>query len=234
DAVKYSYPNEDFLNTILKNNIQKIVFKSGRTQIFNEATSFKKVSNVSNWDNVSVTTLEGEVKGLYKIGDLTIKSKGSGLGSASKVKDRAYRKLKIEAALLGANVILITDETSVGNQLGNKYSAGQVAETQMSGIAYSNALPDFEILQQLLGGKQPVLVRIESLGNNSSDYKSEEIPATQIELSNVRKEGQLIYVTASIQGAKGKDFRVVNINDNEIILMEQHKGKISNYTLVII
>lgn len=34
DAVRYTYPDEDLVNSIYKNSVQKIVLKSGRTQIF--------------------------------------------------------------------------------------------------------------------------------------------------------------------------------------------------------
>lgn len=43
DAVKFSYLGEDLINTIYKNSIQKIAFKSGRIQEFTEASSLKKV-----------------------------------------------------------------------------------------------------------------------------------------------------------------------------------------------
>jgi len=51
DAVKFSYPNEDLINSVYKNTIQKIVFKSGRVQVFAESTYFKTVNNIDDYDN---------------------------------------------------------------------------------------------------------------------------------------------------------------------------------------
>ncbi len=34
DAIKYTLPGEDIMNSVYKNTVQKIIFKSGRVQIF--------------------------------------------------------------------------------------------------------------------------------------------------------------------------------------------------------
>lgn len=46
DAVKFTYPGEDLINTIYKNTVEKIMFKSGRVQKFAEATSFKTINGL--------------------------------------------------------------------------------------------------------------------------------------------------------------------------------------------
>src|ERR1700748_2824150 len=94
DAVKYTYPGEDLINTVFKNSVQKIIFKSGRVQTFAESTSYKKVSGVMDFDNVTVTSVESEVRGLYKISEVGSKAKGTTVfSSMEKVKERAYHKL---------------------------------------------------------------------------------------------------------------------------------------------
>src|SRR5471030_2380529 len=62
DAVKYTYPGEDVINSVYKNTVQKIIFKSGRVQTFAEATSYKAITGVSDFDNVSITSIESEVR----------------------------------------------------------------------------------------------------------------------------------------------------------------------------
>jgi len=100
DAVKFTYPDEDLINTIYKNTVTSISFKSGRVQRFAEATSFKPVNGPEDFENVSITKVEGEVRGLYKLGNVSAKAKGTTVYSnIEKVKERAYRKMKIEAAM---------------------------------------------------------------------------------------------------------------------------------------
>src|SRR5678815_2087658 len=50
DAVKFIYPNEEIINTVYKNTIQKIVFKSGRVQTFAEATNYKTVNGATEYE----------------------------------------------------------------------------------------------------------------------------------------------------------------------------------------
>src|SRR5690349_23148616 len=61
DAVKFVYPNEEIINTVYKNTIQKIVFKSGRVQTFAEATSYKTVRGAEEYENVTFTYVQSEV-----------------------------------------------------------------------------------------------------------------------------------------------------------------------------
>jgi len=111
DAVKYTYPNEDLINTVYKNTVQKIIFKSGRMQTFAEATSYKTINSVSDYNSVTITSVESEVRGLFKIADVSSKAKGTTVYSnQERVKDRAYRKMKIQAAMFGANVVYLTNQ----------------------------------------------------------------------------------------------------------------------------
>ena len=120
DAVKYTYPNEDLINTIYKNTVQKIIFKSGRVQTFVEATSYRSINSVSDYNNVTITSVESEVKGLFKIADVSSKAKGTTVySSQERVKDRAYRTMKIQAAMFGANVVSLNPQKTEGNKYGS-------------------------------------------------------------------------------------------------------------------
>jgi hypothetical protein len=233
DAVKFSYPNEDLVNSMIKNKIQKIVFKSGRVQVFSEATSYKKVTCVEDWENVSLSRLESELQGLYKIGDISVKAKGSGLESSSKVNDRAYRKLKMEAALQGANIVYVASETSVGNKMGTAYQAGQAAETQLSGITYTSTLPKYSDFVKATQGKNTFLIKKDELGNNSSSFSSDSYSNIATPIANPQEKGSFIYVTSTIKGADATEFRVTYFDAGKLILTEEYKGKVKNYTLLI-
>jgi hypothetical protein len=232
DAVKFLYPNEDILNSMVKSRIQKIVFKSGRVQVFSESTSYKKVTCVEDWENVSISRLESEIQGLYKIGDISVKAKAF-IESSSKVNERAIMKLKMEAALQGANVVYIVTETSVGNKMGTQYQAGQAAETQISGITYSNSLPKYSDFAKILKDKNTILVKKQVLYNSSTSVTAYEIKNKPTPISNTQEKGSFIYATATIKDAYSNEFRVTYFDAKKIILMEDHKGEIWNYTIQI-
>ena len=58
EVINYAFPNEDVVTSIYKNTVMKIRFKSGRIQNFTEAFALKTLSNVYDYDQVSLTRLE--------------------------------------------------------------------------------------------------------------------------------------------------------------------------------
>jgi len=158
NSVKFSYPKEDLINNINKNVIKKIVFKSGRVQTFSNMSGYKIIKSGLDFENVSISLVFEEVKGLYKIGEAGAKAKGTTeLSSIEKVKERAIRKMKITAAMQGANVIYQTQINTTDNipgQSGAVTKAAQPTQTTVSGIAYSSELPSFDEFKQAIGSRK--------------------------------------------------------------------------------
>lgn len=201
EAVKYVYPNEDVINTLYKNAIQKIVFKSGRIQTFAESTSYKTVNGAEDFDNVTLTSVAIEVKGLFKVGDVSSKARGTTtLASMEKVKERATRKLKTVAAMMGANIIFLTQNQTTDNQMGTRFQAGRPTATNMTGVAYSNKLPNNDDFQKLVGGKinfstyETIL-----LSGSDADYEVNNT-AKSVQIIKIYDESGLIMVNAKIEG----------------------------------
>ena len=172
DVIKYVYPGEKVINSIHKNAVEKIVFSSGRTQTFREAVAVKPVDGPQDWKNVTISRLEFEVRGLYKMGEVSAKAKGTTiLSNMNRVKDRAFRKLKIQAAMMGANVIYLTNQDVEGNRIFD--DSGNPTETNLSGVAYSSELPDYKSFKKILEQKdQFIYAQKLFLGNNSTDIKT--------------------------------------------------------------
>lgn len=177
DAVKYTYPNEDLINTSYKNTIQKIVLKSGRIQTFNEASAFNKVNSIQDFEKVTISNVESEVKGLFKIADVGAKAKGgSTFSSMEKVRNRAYNKIKIQSAMMGANVVYLAHQNTEGNKMGGYWQAGSTTETILTGVAYSNSVLDYNSLKSKLGDKTTFnVVKEYRLGTSSMEYSENKI-----------------------------------------------------------
>jgi hypothetical protein len=233
DAVKYSYPNEDLINTVYKNTVQKIIFKSGRIQTFAEATSYKSITSVSDYNNVTITSVESEVKGLFKIADVSSKAKGTTVYSnQERVKDRAYRKMKIQAAMFGANVVYLTNQRTEGNKYGSYYTSGSTAETNLTGIAYSNASPDFKQFKKLIGSRTalPAVEEFE-LGASDSDVSQSNIRKTFI-ISNILDESGIVYIEGNLEGEKNIiRFQLANFNNDSFSVAYKERGKAYNFVV---
>jgi hypothetical protein len=230
DAVKYTFQGEDVINSVYKNTVQKIIFKSGRVQSFAESTSYKSVTNVMDYGNVSITVVESEVRGLYKLGDVSSKAKGTTkLSSEEKVKDRAYRKLKIEAAMFGANVIYISNQLSQGSSLGY---FGSKAATNLTGIAYSSVLPDYDKFKRLVGTKIDFYaLKQYKLGASDSDVSQSDINQS-FRINNILNDNGIIYIEGNLQGEKDIiKFQLANFNDNDFSI--EYKDGDTDYSFVI-
>ena len=144
ESVKFTYPGEDVVNTIKIESVNRIVFKSGRVQTFSEAPSYRQVVDGLDWEYVSVIQTEGQLNGLYQLDDVSAKAKAmTGFGSVGKMENRAMMKLKIETAMNGGNVVYITQQNSSSrSQVSNSSSV-------VSGIAYSNKIPDYNAFLNL-------------------------------------------------------------------------------------
>ena len=232
EAIKFAYIGEDIINSVYKTTVQKIVFKSGRIQTFAELTSYKTVKSADDFDNVTLTQVESEIRGLFKLGDVSSKAKGATvLSSMVKVKERATRKMKIEAAMMGANIVYLTQNLTSGNQVGTKYQAGNSTETNLSGVAYSNHLPDYGELVKLIGDrKQFSTLERYKLSGSYTDFEKDNFEK-DMELVQLNNENGLIMINAKITGVDNTSFRIINFTKEQFIIMYKEGQKIYNYTI---
>ncbi|GAB3961928.1 hypothetical protein GCM10028805_61710 [Spirosoma harenae] len=137
NEIKFKYPNEDLTNTVSKNLVKEIRFASGRTQPISTRV---EILMEEDWPKVQITTLENEVAGLAKIGEVRAKANGATVFSnAAKVDERATEKLKREAARLGAHIVLIQSKNVRGADY--NYFGSTTARSVLTGVAYGYEKP---------------------------------------------------------------------------------------------
>lgn len=223
DVVKFTYPNEDIINTSYKNTINKIVFRSGRTQTFNEGSIYKIVSSINDYENVTVTTLENEIKGLYKIDLVGATDLGSVFANSEKIKDFALKKIKMQASMLGANVVYITDSRNDGAIYGGYYGGYKGAESSISGVAFTNKLLDFKLFSNKIGeNKVFKLISESSLSPNSRNYSNFSFSDTTFNLNNVIKENGIIYLEGAINDKINK-YILSYFDENHFYIYHENK-----------
>ena len=235
DAVKYTFQGEDLVNTLYKNSVQKIVFKSGRIQTFAEATSFKTVTGVDDFENVTITQVENEIKGLFKIGDLSSKAKGATtLSNQERVKERAFRKIKIIAAMMGANIIYVTNQRTEGNKAGGYYQSGSSAETNLTGVAYTNQLPSIEDFKKIVTDKKNFSAIEEAKIWSSASDMSKSIIQKSFTINSITNESGLIILNGLLQGeSKYTSFRVVRFDKEYFNIFYEDKSTSYNIKIKI-
>lgn len=238
NIIKYTYPEEETIYSISKHQIEKIEFASGRVENFQ--SPFKKIKGLENADDVFVTYNPDEVTGLANAGQLFSKATGvTTLSSMNNVKNRSLDKMKAEAAMIGANVILIGNSSSRGNTYGNEYVPGVSTQTVLFGQAYNSFPQNTQKLISLTEGKVVHHYQTHSLNRNdfgpefaiATKYDAERRPLL-LEITEVSEMDGKVYV--QIPGLKTKTgtLEVIRANEEQIILMEQTNKVIYNYVLV--
>lgn len=238
NSIKYSFPNESTVYSVSKHQVTKIEFASGREEIFQ--SPFKEVNSLDDFQNVYITYSSEDVSGLNPKGELFSKSTGvTTLSSINNVKNRAVEKLKAEAAMLGANVILIGNMYQRGNEYGGENEAGNSTQTTFSGVAYSTEKMDIEKAKSELEGKRFHHYQTHRLNRNS--WSPERSIATKYDENRkplmfsidgvFEKEGEL-YVSSTNLPTKTKELKVISIDEEAVILMERNDKVTINYYLI--
>ena len=213
--------------------VEPIRFKSGRVQIFSESSSFNIVTGGEDWEKVTISQVENEVKGLFKLDQVSTKAKGATIYSnMNKVKNRAYDKLKIQAALLGGNVVYLTNQNTEGNNTGSMFQSAKTTETNLSGVAYTNRRPKYqEFMNQIGDNRNFKLDRINELGNNDTELYTKLITNKQISFDKIFDENGNLFVLSKIDGAGTDKFKITYFDSSKIVLMWMDRKKVINYVL---
>lgn len=228
DAVKFSYPGEEILNTLGTNTISKIVFRTGRIQTFAAESSFGDVKNGLDWEYVTVIQNDRELKGLYQLDQVNSKAKAAtGWGSVGKMENRAKRKLLIETAMNGGNVVFLTQQNS------STRSQKSTSSSVMGGVAYSSSVPNYVSIKRMIDSNNEFrYVEQHRLGVNDDDMKIATKNGEEVRLDKVEKNGHLVYVNSSIPDVDETKFRISYFDSEQVILVYRTKKHIVNLILI--
>jgi hypothetical protein len=142
--------------------------------------------------------------------------------------------MKIQAAMFGANIILLTNQRTEGNKYGGYFQSSSTTETNLTGIAYSNILPDLEKFKSLIGvNKTFFAVKKFELGASDSDVSAEDIN-DEFNLMNVVNENGIITIEGQLKSEKRNTmFQLANFTGDSFSIAYKYKGAAYNYTIKI-
>lgn len=241
DSIKFTYPNEEQVNRILKKTAQKIVFKSGVKDVFYEPISLNKVNGPDDWENVAITRSAKEVKAFRQVGTVSAETGGQGSvnpigaigavlgGNMGTIRKHTFRKMKMQCAMSGGNLIHITqlDSTSA-LYLG---LGGKGAEMAGKGIAYTAIPLNSSEFRGKLSSKTTYTC-VEKIEMSTKDFQFTKSQFDSVfKPSFVISEADLLYVIGTLANVRTGQFRVISFTEKQYILM--HKDKATTYNYVI-
>jgi len=130
-TIRYSEANSDETITLERKQIQKIIYSTGRKEVYNKPVMMMVAEG--DWKTVIVTDRKNDVSGLYELGEVSTKS-SAGSRNAKSAKKSAIIRLQKKAANLGGMIVLITREQSIGG-------FGEPPTYEVEGIAYGYEPP---------------------------------------------------------------------------------------------
>lgn len=238
NSIKYSYPNEETVYTISRYQVTKIVFSSGREEVFE--SPIKEVNGLDDFERVFITYNPEDISGLEPMGELFSKATGvTTLSSINEVKNRALDKLKAEAAMIGANVVFIGDVYQRGNQFGGQNQAGSSTQTTFNGTGYSTKKIDPAKVKDLVNSRSFHHYQTHKLNRNAwspertiaTTYGADRKPIMFRITEVLEKDGE-IYIKTKDLPTKARELKVIHADEEALILMERNEKITTNYYLI--
>jgi hypothetical protein len=130
-TVSYSKPEQSEILEMPRKEIEKVLFRTGRKEIFNKPVI--QMIDKTQWEAVLVTENPADVEGLYKKG--VVKGNASSdARSPAAAKTSATIRLQKKAANMGALIVLVVNSEMKGGY-------GEIPGWELDGIAYSDTPP---------------------------------------------------------------------------------------------
>jgi len=148
--VSFTVPGNAETFTMERKEIQKIVYKNGRVEVFNKPV-FEIVDDYA-WEAVWLTEDKKEVSELYRRGKISAKSPASAR-SPKAAKKNAIIRLQKKAAAMKGTVVLVTKKQTTGGYgeypgyyiEGVVYGTEPLAEDEIEGVD-SDDLMDGDVI----------------------------------------------------------------------------------------
>jgi hypothetical protein len=173
----------------------------GQKPAFQQGTKFKLVSNINDYENITLINSVEESVGLYKIGHVSASSGGIKMfNSKEDLEKKTITKLKMGGALMGASVI------RVANMLikNKEYSVDWDRNKELAGTAYSLTPLDFDAFAKLLGNKSEYFsVSGIELSSTSVNFSKRD-KTTKLNVTSLKKEDYAIIINGKLHGDAGK------------------------------
>jgi hypothetical protein len=133
--------------------------------------------------------------------------------------------------MLGANIIYLTNQRTEGNKYGSYYTSGSSAETNLTGVAYSNILPDFEKFKALIGNRSVfTAIKRFKLWASDSDVSEDEVNKKFV-INNITNENGIIIIDGHLDKEDNTRFQVASFSEQTFSVAFRDKSTAYNFVI---
>jgi hypothetical protein len=195
DVVEYVFPNEELIYTVNTNFLSKIRFKSGRLQMFTKPLIFNKINGVEDYEKVLLSRQRTEAQGLTKLDEFYGSLSNRGFTDAATVRERAMRKLKIQAAMLGGNLVIVNEEGNNNALSCLDCPRYNFDDRVVIGEVFTDRLPSITAFKNLIGSKNEFEVfSLKYIGNYHNSIQSTTFFTRKMVLEGIYEENNFTYL----------------------------------------
>ena len=147
DSITYRLLESDIQHAIAKKEVDKIVYKNGKTFSVKEDIRIVHVDGISNFNDVVISFTSSDTLKCTKITDVQVHFLYDQSGQ-SKYLEKTYKLLKIHAAMRGANIVYVPEQKAL-----NLTGTNDTSITHFYGAAYCSEIPTVDEFDKKIGTK---------------------------------------------------------------------------------
>ncbi len=208
NQVKYSFPGEQLRYVVSKQHIQKIKFASGREDVLVDHSIFNQIRGIDDYEKVKITLLQQDVRGLFKIGEESIKISAAP-PKELKLKEKNITRLKRIAAMQGGCMVHAMNEQAEMGDYSNPYQSASTPITRTKGLIYTHKLLDLNEFRRILSKKRKFMTLEESSLLPGSKKFEKELMVKEFILHEVKLQDNVITISGRLGDRPNETFKVV-------------------------
>jgi hypothetical protein len=213
DSISYSTTTNGSVQLISKKKVDKIVYKNGKTVSIKEELSLKHIAGVSEYNDVQITYNDSDITNYTKIIEVSTEYSAANNGQ-SKSLNKAYSLLKLQAALLGANIIYIPEQNAL-----DPNKVGDTTQTSITGIAYCDKLPTLKSFESAIADQTTFASTEQWYMHRGKPDVYQFHYSGKLIIDHIYEDNGIVYMEAELKSfPKVQKFRLVSLSNKSFML----------------
>ncbi len=237
DQVAYKLPDDNVVHKIRKSDLVKISFGNGKSEQ-SPLANILVITAPEEWNKVKIVERQEDIQGVYKIDDIVV--------PGNMLTERGRNSLKMAAAMMGGNIVNVTDSKSFVSTGYVSYPAysgtrnttyvshpySQVYQ-QIIARVYSSQLPDSIAFRELMKQNPTLRLMTHITLRGRFRYKLVALDCqfADVKIATYSIEEGNIFVQARLLGVPVTKFHV-NYFDNSRIMLSFRRRWNQKYHLL--
>ncbi len=226
--LKYGYPGEQAVYIIAKTLVRSIKFQSGRIDYFQDTSPVQPIKGLADFSKVRVTYLQSDVEGLPRTG--IISAHYTSTHRADYTTEQAISMLQVEAALIGADMVLIVNQDVESTH--TVYGSPFTNSSYLTGLAYDLTRPDSAAFASRLDSQRQVRVTKEICLNRQKRLEAKSTAINEsFYIGKVYTRNGRLFMYGNFSGMESGEFEIISFDEHTFTIWERDGNLLYNFII---